>query len=48
MLVDKDKNPRWAPGSIAEVDESVVNEYFEPLGDARELEVVPWLGFVAV
>lgn len=32
LLVDKDKNPQWSPGALAEVSEATVNKYFESLG----------------
>jgi enoyl-CoA hydratase len=32
MIIDKDRNPRWRPSSLAEVDEALVASYFAPLG----------------
>lgn len=31
MLIDKDKIPQWQPASVAEVSETAVSRYFEPL-----------------
>ncbi len=31
MLIDKDKAPKWQPGSVAEVSETAVSRHFEPL-----------------
>jgi len=33
LLVDKDRQPNWAPGSLAEVTPQVVESYFAPLGE---------------
>lgn len=36
QVVDKDRNPRWRPATLAEVSRDDVESYFAPLGD-REL-----------
>lgn len=36
VLVDKDNNPKWKPGSLADLSNDKVNSYFKTLGD-REL-----------
>jgi len=36
MLIDRDRQPRWRPATLAEVSDSIVDEYFAPIGD-REL-----------
>jgi len=36
MLIDKDRDPRWRPASLAEIEEATVEAYFAPLGE-REL-----------
>ena len=36
VLVDKDNNPKWKPGSLADVSNNKVKSYFKTLGD-REL-----------
>jgi enoyl-CoA hydratase len=36
QVVDKDRNPRWRPASLAEVSTDIVEEFFAPLGE-REL-----------
>jgi enoyl-CoA hydratase len=38
QVVDKDRNPRWKPASLAEVTPADVERYFAPLGD-RELHL---------
>ena len=37
-MVDKDRNPRWKPATLAEVTPADVAAYFAPLGD-RELKL---------
>ncbi|GAA0532004.1 3-hydroxyisobutyryl-CoA hydrolase [Saccharopolyspora subtropica] len=32
-LVDKDRNPRWSPSKLSDVDDSRVREFFEPKPD---------------
>jgi enoyl-CoA hydratase len=36
VVVDKDQMPRWQPATLAEVDDAMVDGYFQPIG-AREL-----------
>ena len=36
QIVDKDRNPRWTPATLAEVTVTDVERFFAPLG-AREL-----------
>jgi enoyl-CoA hydratase len=38
QVVDKDRNPRWRPATLAEVSGDDVEAYFAPLGD-RELKL---------
>ena len=38
VLVDKDKTPRWQPGSLDDVSDDMIASYFEPLG-SRDLIV---------
>ncbi len=33
LIVDKDNAPNWQPNTLAAVDDSAVDAYFEPLGD---------------
>ena len=33
QLVDKDRNPQWSPGSLAEVSDADVEAYFAPVAD---------------
>ena len=40
QVVDKDRNPRWQPATLAEVSREDVEAYFAPLGD-RELKLSP-------
>ena len=32
-LVDKDRNPKWEPANINEVNEKIINSHFYKLGD---------------
>jgi enoyl-CoA hydratase len=36
VVIDKDRQPRWQPAALAEVDEHLVESYFAPIGE-REL-----------
>ncbi len=36
VVIDKDQQPRWQPATLAEVDDTMVERYFAPLG-AQEL-----------
>ena len=36
MLIDRDRNPKWRPATLAEVSENMIDAYFAPIGD-REL-----------
>ena len=33
QVIDKDRNPKWSPASLAEVGDADIAHYFEPLGD---------------
>ncbi|MBH0777377.1 enoyl-CoA hydratase/isomerase family protein [Nocardia bovistercoris] len=33
QVIDKDRNPRWSPATLAEVDAALVDSYFAELGD---------------
>jgi enoyl-CoA hydratase len=35
MLIDKDKAPRWQPGTIGEVDDAEVDRYFSSLAEGE-------------
>lgn len=35
QIVDKDRNPRWKPGVLAEVTDADVERFFAPLGDGE-------------
>ncbi|MEU3622413.1 3-hydroxyisobutyryl-CoA hydrolase [Amycolatopsis coloradensis] len=35
QIIDKDRSPQWAPATLSEVDESLVDSYFADLGDAE-------------
>ncbi|MBZ4320803.1 enoyl-CoA hydratase/isomerase family protein [Streptomyces huiliensis] len=40
QVVDKDRNPRWTPATLADVSAEDVDRFFAPLGD-RELTLAP-------
>ncbi|EMF02160.1 enoyl-CoA hydratase/isomerase family protein [Streptomyces mobaraensis NBRC 13819 = DSM 40847] len=40
QVVDKDRNPRWTPATLADVSAEDVERFFAPLGD-RELTLAP-------
>src|SRR6185312_3097126 len=33
QVIDKDRNPRWSPATLAEVDRATVESYFADLGE---------------
>lgn len=37
LLVDKDQNPQWKPKTLEEVTPDIVDKYFAPLSEDREL-----------
>ena len=39
LLIDKDKNPQWKPESLEKVTSDIVERYFAPLPDDRELKI---------
>ncbi|MCK1797589.1 enoyl-CoA hydratase/isomerase family protein [Streptomyces sp. XM4193] len=41
QVIDKDRSPSWSPPSLEDVTEAHVQEYFAPLGEGRELGLVP-------
>jgi enoyl-CoA hydratase len=38
VIIDKDQSPNWRPERLSEVDDHVIDEHFEPLGES-ELEL---------
>jgi enoyl-CoA hydratase len=38
LIIDKDRNPRWQPASLAEVTDADVATFFEPLAESMD----PW------
>ncbi|WP_254811382.1 enoyl-CoA hydratase/isomerase family protein [Streptomyces cavourensis] len=49
QVIDKDRTPRWTPGTLVEVTEADVARYFAPTGDGEPLlaaadspQEVPW------
>ncbi|MGW6982635.1 enoyl-CoA hydratase/isomerase family protein [Streptomyces sp. NPDC054932] len=41
QVVDKDREPRWSPATLAEVTGADVERFFAPLGEGRELRLPP-------
>ncbi|MGZ9934554.1 enoyl-CoA hydratase/isomerase family protein [Streptomyces sp. NC-S4] len=41
QVVDKDRDPRWSPSTLAEVTDADVERFFVPLGQDRELRLPP-------
>ena len=39
LLIDKDKNPQWKPDTLGKVTPDIIDRYFSPLQDNRELEL---------
>ncbi|CAL2036274.1 unnamed protein product [Caenorhabditis brenneri] len=39
ILIDKDRNPKWSPATLAEVKDSVVDHYFSPLPNNADLKL---------
>ena len=39
LLVDKDKNPKWQPAALEDVDEDMVQRYFQPEDDFEQLKL---------
>ncbi len=37
-LVDKDRNPKWEPRDVSELEENIINEHFDALGDKELLK----------
>ncbi|MBV9016212.1 MAG: enoyl-CoA hydratase/isomerase family protein, partial [Alphaproteobacteria bacterium] len=35
VLVDRDQQPRWDPASLAEIDDSLIDSYFAPIGQSE-------------
>ncbi len=35
QILDKDRNPKWSPASLAEISDKDLAPYFEPLGEAE-------------
>jgi enoyl-CoA hydratase len=35
MLIDRDRQPRWRPASLAEIDADTIARYFAPLGEGE-------------
>lgn len=38
LLIDKDKNPNWSPSTLKDVKDEIINKYFEPLPNDKELQ----------
>lgn len=41
LLIDKDKKPKWSPGSLAEVDEAMISAFFAPMLPGEDLALKP-------
>ncbi|NP_001233074.1 uncharacterized protein LOC100165582 [Acyrthosiphon pisum] len=39
LLIDKDRNPKWCPASLEEVKDEIIDKYFEPLSNDKELQL---------
>ncbi|CAD5221032.1 unnamed protein product [Bursaphelenchus xylophilus] len=39
ILIDKDRNPKWKPATVAEVTDDIVDRYFSKLPKERELNI---------
>ncbi|CAO4369222.1 unnamed protein product [Caenorhabditis nigoni] len=39
ILIDKDRNPKWNPATLADVKESVIDHYFSPLPNNSDLKL---------
>lgn len=33
QVIDKDRDPRWSPATLAEVTDTAVDRFFAPLGE---------------
>lgn len=39
LLIDKDKKPKWSPSTLEDVKNEVIDKYFEPLPNDKELQL---------
>lgn len=39
LLVDKDNQPAWIPNQIQDVTDELVQSFFDPMPEGKELEV---------
>ncbi|XP_025415522.1 3-hydroxyisobutyryl-CoA hydrolase, mitochondrial [Sipha flava] len=40
LLIDKDKNPKWSPSSLEDVKDEIIDQYFEPLPNGKQLQFI--------